>query len=247
MKETLEILNTMVQSGVILDFSISGAVAAIYHSEPMTTAVLDVFVSFPESSCQASVAPVLDHLRERGFHEFVQEGIMVHGVPVRFLPVAPGLSSEAHAHAIREEYQSIPIRVVEKEYLMATLLTVGRPEELRRLLDFVSRDDFDHARFDSIVDRHGLADQWQTIRHRFGISEGYCPPAHSESDPPPDLTTPTSREVLLQECLKQKAVTRNSLASLPFEEKIRILVEMQKRSATILAQRGVSRPVWPFP
>jgi len=247
MKETLKLLNEMVQSGVISEFSISGAVAAIYYSEPMTTAVLDVFVSFPEGTRQASVATVLDDLREQGFHEFVQEGIMVHGVPVRFLPVTPGLSSEAHAHAIRAEYQSIPIRVVDKEYLMATLLAVDRPEQLRRLLDFISRDDFDHARFDSIVDRHGLADQWKTIRHRFGICEGYCPPAHSESDPQPDLTTPMPHEALLQECLKQKAATRNRLASLPFEEKIRLLVEMQKRAANILAQRGVSRPVWPFP
>lgn len=58
---------------------------------------------------------------------------------------------------------------------------------------------------------------------------------------------PTTREELLLASLRQKEAMRDRLAKLPFEEKIRILVQMQKRASVILAQRGISRPVWPLP
>ena len=64
---------------------------------------------------------------------------------------------------------------------------------------------------------------------------------------PPCALPPMSREELLRASLRQKEAMRDRFAKLPFEEKIRILVEMQKRAAVILAQRGITRPVWPWP
>ena len=56
---------------------------------------------------------------------------------------------------------------------------------------------------------------------------------------------PTTREEMLQRCLEQKARIRKSLADMPFEDKIRMLIQMQKRAAEILALRGIKRRVWP--
>lgn len=39
---------------------------------------------------------------------------------------------------------------------------------------------------------------------------------------------------------------RHRAAKLSFPEKIRIVAEMQRRRAPILAQRGISTRVWPF-
>jgi len=58
-------------------------------------------------------------------------------------------------------------------------------------------------------------------------------------------STPATREEVLQRCLAQKERTRKSLAELPFLDKIRMLIQMQKRAAEILALRGIKRRVWP--
>ncbi len=44
MKETLRVINRMVVDGIISQYAIGGAVAAIYYLEPFDTADLDVFV-----------------------------------------------------------------------------------------------------------------------------------------------------------------------------------------------------------
>lgn len=48
----------------------------------------------------------------------------------------------------------------------------------------------------------------------------------------------------LEEQAAKKEAWRQERAKLPFPEKIRILVEMQKRQAPILASRGKKAIVW---
>jgi hypothetical protein len=45
MRETLKTINRMVKRGVIEEYAIDGAIAAIYYLEPFDTADLDVFVN----------------------------------------------------------------------------------------------------------------------------------------------------------------------------------------------------------
>ena len=49
----------------------------------------------------------------------------------------------------------------------------------------------------------------------------------------------------LAEALSRKDRTRRRLQKLSFEEKIALLVKMQRRAAEILALRGIRRRVWP--
>jgi hypothetical protein len=49
----------------------------------------------------------------------------------------------------------------------------------------------------------------------------------------------------LAEALNRKDRTRRRLQKLSFEEKIALLIKMQRRAADILALRGVRRRVWP--
>jgi len=48
-----------------------------------------------------------------------------------------------------------------------------------------------------------------------------------------------------QRALQEKQATRRRLEALPFEEKYNLLIAIQKRSAQILATRGIQRRVWP--
>jgi hypothetical protein len=70
MEATLAVLNALVDEGVIDQYAIGGAVAAIFWVEPFDTVDLDVFVLLP-----AAVHPldplrdVIDALRARGYPE----------------------------------------------------------------------------------------------------------------------------------------------------------------------------------
>jgi hypothetical protein len=87
MKETLEVINRMVADGVVKDYAIGGAVAAIHYLEPFDTADLDTFIATEAAGGELTIiAPVYDYPTRRGYKA---EGEYVHieGQPVKFLPV----------------------------------------------------------------------------------------------------------------------------------------------------------------
>jgi hypothetical protein len=47
------------------------------------------------------------------------------------------------------------------------------------------------------------------------------------------------------EALNRKERTRRRLKQLSFEEKIVLVIKMQRRASSILALRGIRRRVWP--
>lgn len=49
----------------------------------------------------------------------------------------------------------------------------------------------------------------------------------------------------IQHALEEKQRTRERLSELSFKEKYNMLVKIQKRSAAIVATRGIKRRVWP--
>ena len=87
MKETLKVINEMVKDGVIEEYAIGGAVAAIYYLEPFDTADLDVFVQVETSGSDLTIlAPLYEYLTGQGY-KARGEFVYVEGLPVQFLPV----------------------------------------------------------------------------------------------------------------------------------------------------------------
>ncbi len=69
MKGTLKLLNRMVKAGVIRQYAIGGAVAAIYYLEPFATADLYIFVQIDTSESELLIlAPIYEYLRKQGFN-----------------------------------------------------------------------------------------------------------------------------------------------------------------------------------
>jgi hypothetical protein len=76
---------------------IGGATAASFHGEPLATRDIDVFVFVDPIPGQllVTLAPVFARLKDLGFAEFEEEGILIHGFPVQFLSASPRLETEA--------------------------------------------------------------------------------------------------------------------------------------------------------
>lgn len=86
MEKTLRVLNKTVRDGVIEQYAIGRAVAAIFYIEPFNTNDLDVFFYMNEPSNKLDIlAPLYDHLLKQGY-KAQGEAVEIEGWPVQFLP-----------------------------------------------------------------------------------------------------------------------------------------------------------------
>jgi hypothetical protein len=178
-KQTLEVINRMQADGIISMYAIAGAVAAYNYVEPSVTDDLDILVSFDTSPDRpqtglVTLSPILSYLKEKGFSEFRHEGLVIHGWPVQFLPVANELDAEAltQADAIEIDVPSegfVKTRIVRAEHLVATALRVNRPKDRIRVAQFLEEGAVNIDALCDIIDRHNLRVAWQMFCRRTGI------------------------------------------------------------------------------
>lgn len=159
MKQAIEVLNDLAARGVIRAYAIGGAMGAAFYLEPVSTFDLDVFVLFTDDAGLAPLRPVYAELERMGFHadETAKECVDIGGTPVQFLPVWNALLAESMEQARELSYDGVPVRVVDPEHLAAIAVQTGRAKDALRVRMFKEWPDFDEARFQSILQAHGLA------------------------------------------------------------------------------------------
>jgi len=156
--DALRVLNEMKDSGVVEDYAVAGAMAMAFWAEPIPTYDLDVLVFLPGNGATiVSLAPLYDWAAGRGY-KAQAEHVMVEGVPVQFLPAHNALAEEAIDRAVTLEYESVSVRVVRPEYLVALYLepgarTLKRRERAAALMESSA---FDRAALDDLLKRFGL-------------------------------------------------------------------------------------------
>lgn len=184
MKQTLEIVNRTEADGIIGRYAIAGAVAAFNYVAPSLSDDLDILVSFvstPEErkSGLVTLSPVFTYLKEKGYSEFRNEGLLIEGWPVQFLPVANELDDEALQMAQEQEVEldpgegSVRTRFLRPEHIVATALRTGRPKDRYRVIQFLEEKAVDIDALRDVVDRHGLRDKWRTFCAQAGIPDPF--------------------------------------------------------------------------
>ena len=167
MKETLKLLNRMVKDGVIRQYAIGGAVAAIYYLEPFDTADLDVFVQIDASEKELMIlAPIYEYLRKQG-HKARGEFVYIEGLPVQFLPVFNPLTETAVVEANTITFAGVTTRLMRAEHLVAIMLDTGRPKDYLRIAMFLEQKAVDTRSLKAVLRRYGLAQKWQKKEHKF--------------------------------------------------------------------------------
>jgi hypothetical protein len=178
MAETFDVLNDLVTQNVIQTYAIAGAVAAYNYIEPTVTDDFDILVSFDTTRFGlVSLGPILTALRAMGYTQFRNEGIVVEGWTVQFLPVASPLDVESlqNAEAVNVTLggRTIPTRVLRPEYLVAE---VGRPKDAARIAQFVEEQAVNMNLLNSVLERFHLTDAWMKLCYRLGIKTGDAAP-----------------------------------------------------------------------
>jgi len=158
LKDVFAELNALKDAGIVREYAIGGATAVLFYAEPTRTYDLDVFVLLANAPAGAriSLQPCYGWAAQKDFPTSA-EHIIIHGVPVQFLPAHNALAEAAVATARTIAYEDVPVRVIGPEHLAALAFQAGgarRRERAWQLLDepgVVDRD-----KFDALAEAHGI-------------------------------------------------------------------------------------------
>jgi hypothetical protein len=150
-------LNTLKDTGVVRDYAIGGATAVLFYAEPARTYDVDVFVLLetPQLSPLVSLRSLYDWARTRGF-KVDAEHVLVHGVPVQFLPAHNALAEDAVATARTLDYDGVPVRVVDPEHLAALAFQADGAKRRERAWQLLETGGVDRNRLRTLLAAHGI-------------------------------------------------------------------------------------------
>ena len=152
--DVLREANALVSEGVIHDYAIGGAMAAIFYVEPFATFDIDLFYKPATNAFDAGVPQIFNWLLQRGW---VSEGghLLCAGFPVQFL-AGSGLTTEAIEQAVTTDFEGVPGKVFRAEYIIAIAAQVGRAKDRSRIAQMLEQSQIDREYLRAIVKRHNL-------------------------------------------------------------------------------------------
>jgi len=152
--DVLRAANELVSAGLIEDYALGGALAAIYYVEPFTTYDADILFIASDKTLNAGIPAIYSHLQSKGWR-VAREHLLVKDFPVQFL-AASGLTEEAVREEKPIEYEGVPAKVFRPEHIIAIAASVGRHKDLARIEQLMSYAKIDEAMLDDILRRHNL-------------------------------------------------------------------------------------------
>jgi hypothetical protein len=152
--DVLRAANDLVTAGLIEDWALGGALAAIYYVEPFTTYDADIFFIPKDKSLTGGIPAIYAHLQAQGW-QVEREHLLIRGFPVQFL-AASGLTEEAVREAEHFDYEGVPAKVFRAEHIVAIAASVGRAKDKARIEQLLQQADLDQSRLENILQRHKL-------------------------------------------------------------------------------------------
>ena len=152
--DVLRAANDLVSAGLIKDYALGGALAAIYYTEPITTYDADIIFVASDETLSAGIPAIYSHLQSKGWR-VEREHLLIGNFPVQFL-AASGLTEEAVREARPVQYESVPAKVFRPEYIIAIAASVGRHKDFARIEQMFDQVKIDKALLDDILRRYSL-------------------------------------------------------------------------------------------
>lgn len=169
-KDTIRVINKMLEAGIIGRYAVGGAVGATFYLEPVRTADVDIFVPIHQEPGRLIVTldPFSDYLKTHGY-SMKDEYWEIEGTLVQFMPVeGDDLLLEAISQPRKFEVEGVPTFVFSPEHLAAIALKVGRIEkDVPRLQQFIREQKLDHTLFLEILKRHDLVGAWNRFQAKY--------------------------------------------------------------------------------
>ena len=158
LKDVFRVLNRMRDERVLGQYAIAGATAVLFYAEPTRTYDLDVFVTVDTAAGDplAPLSRIYAWAEQQGF-QARDEHLMIHGVPVQFLPAYNALVTAAVTTAQVHGYEGEPVRVVDAEHLIALALQAGGARRRERAWLLLESGAVDRKRLREVLTAHAIA------------------------------------------------------------------------------------------
>jgi hypothetical protein len=152
--DVLRVANGLVTAGLIEDWALGGALAAIYYVEPFSTYDADIFFIPKDKGLTAGIPAIYAHLQAHGC-QIEREHLLIREFPVQFL-AAGGLTDEAVREAERFEYEGVPAKVFRAEHIVAIAASEGHAKDTARIEQMFQQADLDKTYLAEVLQRHKL-------------------------------------------------------------------------------------------
>jgi hypothetical protein len=150
-------LNGLKPAGLVREYAIGGATAVLFYAEPVRTYDIDVFILLATASpaLLVSLEGLYEWARRRGFKADA-EHILIHDVPVQFLPAHNALAEDSVTTARTLDYEGVPVRVIDPEHLAALALQAGGPKRRERAWLLLETGHVNRQRLRALLATHGV-------------------------------------------------------------------------------------------
>jgi hypothetical protein len=166
MKEVAELLNSMLDAGVISDYAVFGAVAQMRYTEAVSTMDADILIALPNDEGLDLLSPIYSFCSKCGY-EPEGEAILVGDWPVQFIPVFDDLTRKALAVAECGKIDDVPLKVVSAEWLTLMALKTGRAKDYARMLALMESNAVTREKITQMSAENDLAEQWTRFEENF--------------------------------------------------------------------------------
>src|SRR2546428_6124307 len=116
--DVLRAANELVSAGLIEDYALGGALAAIYYVEPFTTYDADIIFVTKDKTLSAGIPAIYSHLQSKGWR-VAGAHLLIRDFPLQFLAPS-GLTEEAVRNAKPRDYEGASAKVVRPQHIIAT-------------------------------------------------------------------------------------------------------------------------------
>jgi hypothetical protein len=166
--KALQVLNDLKREGLIGDYAIGGAIAAMYYVQPFLTEDLDIFTTLPETpSGIVILRPIYEYLEKRGY-KARGTYIDIGDTPMQFIsiPKDSTLEIEAIKNAKEITFKKVKSKVVRAEYLIAFWLRSYRLKDQAKIEMLLDQTKINVEELENILKRYNLWDKWMDFRKR---------------------------------------------------------------------------------
>ena len=152
--DVLRAANQLITAGLIKDYALGGALAAIYYTEPVTTYDAHIIFVASDKTLSAGIPAIYSYLQSKGWRVEC-EHLLIKDFPVQFL-AASGLTEEAVREARNIQYEGVLAKVFRPEYIIAIAASVGRHKDLARIEQLMAQAKINKPLLDDILRRYNL-------------------------------------------------------------------------------------------
>ncbi len=166
MKKVAELLNKMLEAGVISDYALFGAVAQMRYTEAVATMDADILVALPSEDDFIILAPIYSFCEALGYSA-EGDAIRVGDWPVQFIPAFDLLTKDAMTNAEVANIEGVAIRVVRADYLAVIALSVGRNKDYLRVVSLLESKAVTKDDVSMLAGKYGFSDVWIGFKRKF--------------------------------------------------------------------------------